>query len=68
MQHEHMQGGVRVIYKKSIFKKTHLPVLSINFFKLSLFDTCGTPIFLDTRTQKIKKTDGHIFGCKYKDL
>ena len=64
-----MQGAVRVIYKKSIFQKTHLPVLSINFFKLSLFDTCGTPIFLNPWTQKKKKkTDGHIFGCKYKDL
>ena len=47
-----MQGAVTVIYKKSIFQKTHLPVLSINFFKLSQFDTCGTPIFLGTWTKK----------------
>ena len=65
-----MQGGLRVIYKKSIFQKTHLSVLSINFFKLSQFDTCGTPIFQDTWTpqKKKKKTEGHIFGWKYKDL
>ena len=56
-----MQGGVRVIYKKNIFQKTHLPVLSINFFKLSQFDTCGTPIFLDTRTQKKKNRRTYIW-------
>ena len=55
-----MQGGVRVIYKKSIFQKTHLPVLSINFFKLSQFDTCGTPIFLGTWTKKKKQRDIYL--------